>query len=83
MRENLEAGIINEPMMEEPKEYTPSKTEALREYEINIRFLSRGCVVRVGCKEIAFSDNEEAITELNKYFNAPYETQKSWRKILD
>jgi hypothetical protein len=86
MRENLEAGFTNEPMMESKmakKEYTPSKTEALREYEISIRFLSRGCIVRVGCKEIAFSDNEEAITELSKYFNAPYETQKSWRKILD
>ena len=81
-----ELAITNEPMMVSKmseKEYTPSKTEALREYEISIRFLNRGCIVRVGCKEIAFSDNEEAITELSKYFNTPYETQKSWRKILD
>jgi hypothetical protein len=65
------------------EEYTPSKTEALREYEINIRFLNRGCVVRVGCKEIAFSNNEEAISELSKYFTTPYETQKAWLQILD
>jgi hypothetical protein len=85
MREEL--AIPNEPMMEskmsEKEEYKPSKTEALREYEIFIRFLNKGCVVRVGCKEIAFSSNEEAITELGKYFNDPYETQKSWRRILD
>jgi hypothetical protein len=74
-----------EPIMDrmEAKEYTPSKTEALKEYEISIRFLNRGCMVRVGCKEIAFSDNEEAITELNSYFNKPFETQQRWRKILD
>ena len=32
------------------KEWRPSKEQALREYQINIRFLSRGCIVRVGCK---------------------------------
>ena len=82
MREEL----LEQPVMDkmsEKEEYKPSKTEALREYEISIRFLSRGCVVRVGCKEIAFSSNEEAITELGKYFNDPYETQKEWRRILD
>ena len=86
MREKLLVSQV-EPVMDETKlkeyEYVPSKTEALREYEIGIRFLSRGCVVRVGCKEIAFTNNEEALAELNKYFNAPYETQKEWRKILD
>jgi hypothetical protein len=65
-----------------PKEYVPSNQEALASYEINIQFMSRGCVIRVGCKTIPFSSTEEAIAELKKYFDNPYETQKEWRKQL-
>jgi hypothetical protein len=83
MREELEAAAItvNEAMKEE---YKPSKTEALREYEIAIRFLSRGCIVRVGCKEIAFEDVNKAMSQINEYVTGDtYEVQKQWRKILD
>lgn len=76
----------HEPEMEMPKtvdEYRPSNKEALREFEINIRFLSRGCVVRVGCKEIAFEDVASAMTAINAYVANPWEEQKKWRKILD
>jgi hypothetical protein len=79
MEEKMEVYTLEEAV----KEYKPSKTEALREHEIGIRFLSRGCIVRVGCKEIAFTNNDEAMVEINKYVNDPYETQKQWRKILD
>jgi hypothetical protein len=73
-----------EAKMTEPVEYRPSKQEALREYEINIRFLSRGCVVRVGCKEIAFEDGTKAMAEINEYVSGDtYEVQKKWRKLLD
>jgi hypothetical protein len=65
-----------------PKEYVPSNQDALASYEINIQFMSRGCVIRVGCKTIPFSSTEEAIAELKKYFDNPYETQKEWRKQL-
>jgi hypothetical protein len=51
-------------------------------HEINIQFMSRGCVIRVGCKSIPFSNTEEALVELQKYFENPHETQKEWRKIL-
>jgi hypothetical protein len=78
------------PEREEPmsellaKEYRPSKQEALREYEINIRFLSRGCIVKVGCKEIAFEDFSRAMAEINEYVAGDtYEIQKKWRKLLD
>jgi hypothetical protein len=65
-------------------EYRPSKQDALRDYEINIRFLSRGCVVRVGCKEIAFEDVSKAMAEINAYVTGDtYEAQKNWRKLLD
>jgi len=75
-----------EPQMEkvaEPKEWRPSNNEALREFEINIRFLSRGCVVRVGCKEIAFEDHTNAMAAINNYVANPWDEQQKWRKILD
>jgi len=65
-----------------PKEYRPSKQEALSRHEINIQFMSRGCVIRVGCKTIPFSSTEEAIAELQKYFENPYDMQESWYKQL-
>ena len=75
---------ISEPQMEVPtKEYRPSNNEALRDHEIRIRFLSRGCVVSVGCKEIAFESVEKAMEELNNYVANPWEQQQIWRKILD
>ncbi len=64
------------------QEYGPSNKQWLREYEIIIRFLSRGCVVRVGCQEIAFESAEEAMKELNEYVSNTYETQQKWRKTL-
>ncbi len=72
-----------EPMMEKTSEYRPSNQEALREYEISIRFLSRGCIVRVGCKEIAFEDPDYAMAQINAYVSNPWEEQKKWRKILN
>jgi hypothetical protein len=73
------------PMVEPSpiEEYRPSRIEALQQYEIRIRFLSRGCIVSVGCKDIAFQDLSDAIHEINKYFTCPYETQKEWRNILE
>lgn len=76
-----ERGPMVEPCPTE--EYRPSRVQALQEYEIRIKFLSRGCIVSVGCKEIAFQDLSDAIHEINKYFTCPYETQQEWRKILD
>ena len=73
-----------EPMTKMCEEHRPSKQEALRDFEINIRFLSRGCIVRVGCKEIPFEDVSKAMAELNEYVaKDTYEVQKKWRKLLD
>ena len=80
--ESMEQAIRAEEYSSMPKEYTPSKQEALCSHEINIQFMARGCVIRVGCKTIPFSSTEEAIEELKKYFDNPYETQKQWRKQL-
>jgi hypothetical protein len=77
---------LTEPCMEQPmtKEWRPSKQECLRQYDISIRFLSRGCVVKVGCKEIPFEDVSDAMAHLNEYVAGDtYEVQKKWGKILD
>jgi hypothetical protein len=78
MREELE------PAMEKmAEEYKPSNAELLRDYEITIRFLSRGCTVRIGCKEIAFEDVNKAMSQINEYVTGDtYEVQKQWLKIL-
>jgi hypothetical protein len=73
------------PMMDREctKEYIPNKQQILREYTIELRFLSVGCVIRVGCKEIPFTNVSEAMEELNKYVSNPYEEGKRWNKIFD
>ena len=65
------------------KEYKPRNEDVLREYEIRIQFLSRGCIVHVGCKSIAFESIENAMKELNEYVNNTWEVQKKWRILLD
>ena len=73
------------PRMDESysKEYIPNKQQILREYEVRIRFLSVGCIISVGCKEIPFTNVGEAMEELNKYVSNPYEEQKRWNKIFE
>lgn len=68
--------------IEKVSEYRPSNNEALRDYEIRIRFLHRGCIVSVGCKEIAFEDHFAAMEAINTYVANPWEEQQKWRKIL-
>lgn len=69
--------------IEKVSKYRPSNNEVLREYEIRIRFLNRGCVVGVGCKEIAFEDHTNAMAAINAYVANPWEEQQKWRKVLD
>ncbi len=76
----------NQNLMSVPErtaEYKPSNHQVLQEYEIRLQFLSRGCIIHVGCKAIAFETIESAMQELNEYVNNSYETQKKWRKILN
>jgi len=59
-----------------------SNTEILREYEIHIKFLNRGCIVNVGCKTIAFESVENAMIAINAYVTNPHDEQEKWRQIL-
>ena len=62
------------------KEYRPSRMECLRDYSINIEFLSIGCIIRVGCKSVPFATVKEGLKALNDYIANPYETRKIWEE---
>jgi len=62
------------------EKYIPSRMECLRDYEIGIRFLSRGCIINVGCKQVAFSTIKEAMNAFTDYINDPYATRQIWEK---
>jgi hypothetical protein len=62
--------------------YKPSKKELLKNYQINIEFLSVGCIIRVGCESIAFESLEDAMAELHRYVDNPEESIAKWRKLL-
>jgi hypothetical protein len=64
----------------EKSEYRPSRTELLRYHQINIKFLSIGCVVEVGCKSIPFATVKEGMKALNDYIANPYEVTKIWEE---
>lgn len=65
------------------KEYRPKRQEVLREYELRIKFLSVGCIVSVGCKDIPFRSVKEAMEEVNKYIENPYDEVKRWNKLFE
>jgi hypothetical protein len=66
--------------MTEKQSYQPSRQECLRDYEVRIRFLTLGCIVSVGCKEIPFPTVKEGMKALNDYIANPYETRKIWEE---
>jgi hypothetical protein len=62
--------------------YKISKKQLLKQYQINIEFLSVGCIIRIGCETIAFESLENAMAELNAYVINPDESITKWRKLL-
>jgi hypothetical protein len=60
-----------------------SRIEILRNYEINIRFLNLGCIVSVGCKNIAFTSIEEAMQEVNEYVANPRLLEQKYNKLFN
>ena len=71
---------LPEPTMVE--KYRPSKSEYLRRYPISIKFLDRGVMVTVGCKEIAFESVENFMKSFNTYMDNPGDAQESWEKFF-
>ena len=71
---------IAEPTQE--KSWKPSRIEALRNHEINIRFLDRGVMVSIGCKQIAYESIETFKSAFNAYVDNPQDVQEAWRKYF-
>lgn len=62
--------------------YRQSKQELLRNHSIEIRFLSRGCLVQLGCKSIPFETVENAMEAINAYVTDPITEIEKWNKIF-
>ena len=62
------------------EQWKPTRQECLRDHEVRIRFLTIGCVISVGCKEIPFTTIKEGMEALNQYVAKPYETIQIWEK---
>ena len=76
----LETGIrVQEDCV---KQYRPSRLECLRDYSINLRFLSVGCIIEVGCKQIPFTTVKEGMQALNDYVANPWESRQVWEKVF-
>ncbi len=54
--------------------------QVLQQHEIRIRFLDKGCIVSLGCKDVAFGDTELAIDAVSEYVNNPKVMSKKWRE---
>lgn len=62
------------------RKHGSTKQQLLSRYGIKIDFLSRGCVVNIGCKTIPFEKVKDAITEINRYVNNPEEVEKEYNE---
>ena len=47
------------------------RIEILKRWEIGIHALDRGCIVKVGCKSIAFTSIEAGYKEIGRYLENP------------
>jgi len=79
----MSEGPGNDVMRSEPKECKRPKIEYLKEYEIRVRFLSRGCVISVGCREIPFTSVEEGMLAFNAYVADPQGERTKWNKLFN
>ena len=60
-----------EPIESNEQREQRRRIEVLKNWEIRIQPLDRGCVVYVGCKSIAFTSIEEAYKEIGRYIENP------------
>ena len=51
--------------------HTREQINRMKNWNVEISFFDRGCLVRVGCKSFAFESIEEAMAELVAYTKDP------------
>ncbi len=57
---------------------TQDQIRQLKQWDIEIKFFDRGCVVRVGCKGFSFESIERAMAEIMAYTKDPIEVGKKY-----
>ena len=65
------------------EEYVPSAGDILKNYEVTIKPLDSGVIIRVGCRSIAFNSLEDALVHVNLHFKDPVTSYKKWTKLFD
>ena len=60
-----------EPCESEEQLAERRKLDILKRWEIGIQVLDRGCVVKIGCKSIAFVSVEAGYKEIGRYLENP------------
>ncbi len=81
MEESCEQEMVPTDMRaEQPEMEKQTKQGMLRDYEISFSFLHSGCIIRIGCKHIAFTTVKEAMTAFNEYVNDPETARAKWFK---
>lgn len=76
-----ELTAMPEPVVPCEKQWQPSRMECLKNFNINIRFLSIGCLVEVGCMSIPFTNITDAMASIQAYVDNPYEERQKWEKL--
>jgi hypothetical protein len=80
MEETEQDELRNEEI--QPIEIRMTGPETLRQYPLLIDFLHRGCIIRIGCKQIAFESPNDAIKEIQEYIADPIGMKKKWEDVL-
>ena len=83
MPEPMDERISNQPEEAEMPKLRRTKQDLLREYEIKLSFLNKGCIVKIGCKSIAFETNEKAVKEITRYVNDPIKVYDEWMRVFN
>ena len=79
----IEAGYDERAVQKEyVPSYVPSKGDILKDYEVSIKSLDSGVIVRVGCRSIAFNSLEDALVHVNLHFKDPVTSYKKWTKLF-
>ena len=84
----LRQALMPEPQPKRPMSYEEqiadlTAQQVLQQHEIRIRFLDKGCVVSLGCKDVAFGTPELAMAAISEYVNNPKEISKNWREVFN
>jgi hypothetical protein len=82
MMEDLTVAPLSMEEVTQEKFWKPSKMEAFRNHEISIKFLNRGVIVTVGCKQIAYESVESFMKSFTAYMEDPFSVQESWLKFF-